>query len=306
MLPHNENILALLQAGPMAIEWNFAFEAWAGYVEELMALEAGAPFASLGIGQRRAASMPGVAFLQENGRPKVIQDPDLLHSEENTPDGAIAHLRLEGVMRSQDGMSSRGIGSLVSDINSAESNDKIEGILLEVNSGGGQAIAGQILNSAIASCSKPVIILGHFVASAAYMASVAADKIIASSAAAQFGSIGTMISIPRGLAANYNRWYQDMYASKSTNKNRAWRSFLEGDLTGLRESLEATNEAFHETVMSSRQLTGSETNISYTLSGEMFEANAAKRRGLLDAIGGIDVALNEITKAAKRRKMQAA
>lgn len=302
MLKHNPNILALLQTGPFCVERHFGMEIWANYLEELVILQAGASYADLKIGQKRADSLPGIIVQSESGSYKIIQGTEQLRDVENTPAGSYAHLRLNGFMRSQDGASSRGINSLVDDINAANNNENIVGILLEVNSGGGQSIAGQIANTAIASSAKPVVVLGHFVASGAYMASVAAKKVIASSPAARFGSIGTMMTLPRGFAERYNRHYQDMYATKSKNKNRSFRQYLQGDVTGFLEGLEETNEQFLDLVKSSRTLKGSNTMQEHTLSGEMFSANAAMRRGLVDAIGGFDLAISELKKAVKAAK----
>ncbi|MBK9258168.1 MAG: hypothetical protein IPM42_22235 [Saprospiraceae bacterium] len=49
-------------------------------------------------------------------------------------------------------------------------NPNIEGAILEVNSGGGEAMAGQIMFNAIRDFKKPVVAYVHNAGSAAYMA----------------------------------------------------------------------------------------------------------------------------------------
>jgi ClpP class serine protease len=300
MLQHNPNILTLMQSGPFCVDFTYAVEVFSTYIEELQLLESGAAYAELGISQRRAQSMPGIIAMYDN-KPKRISDSMMLSDSSQTPEGSFAHLRLQGFMRTQDGASSRGINSLVEDINAANENENIAGILLEVNTGGGQASAGDILNTAIRGSQKPVIVLGHMVASAGYMAAMGATEIIASSSAAQIGSIGTMMTLPKGFANWYNTYYQDIYASKSTNKNRAFRAFLEGDLSGMKESLEIVNEHFLAAVRDQRELKGKEGYQAHTLSGELFTAQEARRRGLIDGIGGMNYAIKRLQAAATRR-----
>lgn len=299
---HNPQILALLESGPFSIDWAYAMEAWSTYMEEMAAIEAGVPYAELGISTRRHAGLPGIITIDASGRPQVVQDPDMLRDAAMTPEGSFAHIRLQGVMRSQDGMSSRGVQSVMDDINAANGNGNIEGILLEVNTGGGMATAGWMMHSAVSTSPKPVVVLGHLVASAGYMASMGAAEIIASSPSAQFGSIGTMMTLPKTFAAKYNAVFEDIYASKSTNKNAAFRAFLQGNLSLLRNELEATNEEFLNAVMEYRALKGSERTIEHTLSGAMFDAKTASRRGLVDGIGGMDYAIKRLMAAVAQRK----
>jgi ClpP class serine protease len=295
MFKHNPQVVALLQSGPFAIDWQYAIEAWSNYLEELTLLEAGVPYADLGICARRAETFPAVISM-ESGRPIVVQDSAMLRDERETPRDSYALLRLQGVMRSQDGASSRGVLSVIDDLNAAIANPNIKGIVLEVNSGGGQAIAGQMMHTAISSSPKPVVAFAHMAGSAAYMAAMAADKVVASNNAARVGSIGTMMTLPKGFASWYNTNYQDEYASASTNKNSAFRAFLQGDMSKLREELEETNEQFLAAVRENRELKGGSSYQKHTLSGAMFQAREAKRRGLIDSIGGLDTAISQLEK----------
>ncbi|MCB0636447.1 MAG: S49 family peptidase, partial [Lewinella sp.] len=104
------------------------------------------------------------------------------------------------------------------------------------------------------------------------------------------------------FAAKYNAVFEDIYASKSTNKNAAFRAFLQGNLSLLRNELEATNEEFLNAVMEYRALKGSERTIEHTLSGAMFDAKTARRRGLVDGIGGMDYAIKRLMAAVAQRK----
>lgn len=297
----NRDIDHLILSGPMAIEQEFALGMLSVYLEDLTLLRAGAGYADLGIGERRAKCKPGIIQMNA-GRPLVIQDPKMLRDFSKTPKGSFAHLRLQGVMRSQDGASHQGINTLIDQINLANANDRIEGILLEVNSGGGEATAAEMLMSAIDNSPKAVVTYAHLSASGAVEGTLPSDEIIASNSGARFGSIGTMMTLPKGYADYHNRNYQDIYADKSTNKNKAFREFLGGNLQPLKDQLNETNEVFHSNVQKYRTLKGNEKTIEHTLSGAMFSAKDAKRRGLIDGIGGYEYALKRLTAAVKRRK----
>ena len=300
----NRDIDHLILHGQFAIERQFALDQLGMYLEDLEWLSNGANFTELGISARRHRSLPGVIYLA-NGRPHAVQDPKLLNDVSKTPAESYAHLRLEGVMRSRDGASHQGITTLTDQIHAANQNTNIEGILLEANTGGGEVTAAQMLQSIVEASPKPIVTYAHLLASGGVMGTLASEEIIASNAGARIGSIGTMISIPKGFAEYYQKYYQDIYADKSTNKNHAFRALLEGDLGPLKAELNNTNEEFLQEVKKYRNLKGSENSIAHTLSGAMFNALQAKRRGLVDGIGGYEYALKRLTAAVKRRKKAA-
>lgn len=300
----NRDIDHLILHGQFAIERTFALDQLSMYFEDLAWLESGAQFSELGISDRRHAARPGIITMSQD-RAHAVQDPKLLKDVSQTPPGSFAHLRLQGVMRSRDGASHQGINTLIDQIHTANNNPRIEGILLEVNTGGGEVTAAQMLQSVIDASPKPVVTYAHLLASGGVLGTLASEEIIASNAGASIGSIGTMISIPKDFADRYNRVYQDIYADKSVNKNKAFRALLQGDMSELKAELNATNEGFLEDVKKYRKLKGTESSIEHTLSGAMFSAPQAKRRGLIDGIGGYEYALKRLTAAVKRRKKAA-
>ena len=211
----------------------------------------------------------------------------------------IAHLKLTGVMQASDGLCSRGIESLVSDFRTAYTDPTVAGILLECRTGGGEKEAGEILNAAIASRNKPVVAYAHSLKSAGILGTVACDEIIASSALAELGSIGTMLSLPVGFAEQYNQWQMDLYAKDSTEKNDGFRGFLKGDLSKLQAMLDRSNVDFMDAVSAARPLSG---DVKKTLSGAVFTAVEAKSRGLVDQIGSFQLAQSRVLSHAQRYK----
>jgi ClpP class serine protease len=294
----NSDVDFFIAHGEFEIDHAFAMQEFTWYLQELAEIRAGLPYEALGIAERRRRSMPGIITAAS----KRVSDPKMLKDESLTPKGSFAHLRLQGVMRSKDGASSRGVNSLIEDMNAAFDNDRIEGIMIEANTGGGEVTAGLMLQSIIEQSPKAIVVYAHQLASAGVRATLPADEIIASSKSAEIGSIGTFISLPRNFAARYKEYFQDIYADKSTNKNAWFRQWLEGDLSGLKADINRSNDNFLADVQKYRELKGSEKQIEEVLSGKMFYATEAKRRGLIDGIGGFQYAVKRLKANVNRRK----
>jgi protease-4 len=295
--PHSFSIDRYVVPGLYEIEEQWG---WAQLVEltnEMFLLRTGVPYSELGISKRREDSMP--AIISASGdRNRVVYNPQLLQDEEQTPAGSFALLKLNGVMRSNDGMSSRGVGSLIRDLNAAYDNQNIDGILIEANTGGGESLAGTMLQSAIEESPKPVVVYAHMLASAGVRGTLAADEIIASGPGAQIGSIGTYITLDKDFARYYTRWYEELYADKSTNKNKDFREYLKGNMEPLRQSINRSNDNFLKEVQQYRPLRG---DVENTLSGELFYAKDAKSRGLVDGVGSFQYAVQRLSANVRRR-----
>lgn len=236
--------------------------------------------------ERRKAAV-AARLMSSTGQP-VVAGPANLNDSTGTPSGSIAHLQLSGVMLSHDFLWFRGVNHLTAELTAADSNPSIAGVLLEVNSGGGMVTAGQMLAATIAGMSKPVVVLTHFMASAAIMGTLPANKIVASSPGAEIGSIGTMVKVDKWVADMNKKRYHVIYADKSTNKNNDHRAAQDGDYAPLAKRVNQINEMFLQSVRTHRLLKG---DVKGTLSGGMFMAKDAKARGLIDDIGGQKKAL---------------
>lgn len=212
-----------------------------------------------------------------------------------------AHIRLEGMMMSRDRWYGRGVGAVVDAIQSAYSDKGVDGILFEVNTGGGEVTAAQMVAAAIKDRPKPVLAYGHLVASGGIMATMHADEIMASSPMAQFGSIGVMRTIPTWMYRYYSNYYVDIYSDHSPNKNRPSREYeRSASMQGWVDELNELALAFQQEVKAARPLRG---DTKLTLSGEMFRGNEAKKRGLIDSIGGYQDALNRLATLARPDKI---
>ena len=89
------------------------------------------------------------------------------------------------------------------------------------------------------------------------------------------------------------RRFHVIYASKSTKKNYQGREAMEGNYKPYAELVEQYNESFLSSVKAYRPLTG---DVAGTLSGDMFFAYDARKRGLIDQVGTFNDAMAVLRK----------
>lgn len=291
----------ILSFGEAHIDLEYGLRALNDYLHDLELLAAGVPYSNLGISSRRASSGPSLISIQNN------QYEELPFSEIKSRGGLVSHLRISGVMRTEDGMSSRGMNSFADDLRTADQFPTVIAHVIEINSGGGQATAGAVAMNAIADAKKPVIVVGHTVGSAAYMATLGADRTYAATEASRFGSIGSFLTLDRNFAGWYRENFQDLYADVSVQKNKEFRAYLDGDTGPLQQMVNESAREFQQLVQSNRQLKGGDVKIKDTLEGGMFAAPMARRRGLIDGFATVNDAAAEaslLAKSGARRKWQ--
>ena len=289
-----ERIEKFIPQGQYHVERDIAIRDFSQFLSEIELINSGVSLDETGVKERKRAQLPSVIGFVSHAC-QMVGDEKMLFSAAETPKGSIAYLKLTGTMQANDGYCSRGISSLINDLRAAYANPNIVGVLIEARTGGGDGVAGQMLNAAIDDRNKPVVVLAdQELASAGVMGTLAADEIVANGNMTRIGSVGTYVTIDNSFAQFYNRWYTDIYADKSGKKNRAFRDVKEGNLDTLKAQINVYNENFHDLVKSYRTLSGSKAQQDDTLSGEMFSAQEAKKRGLIDSVGGMTYALTRI------------
>lgn len=198
--------------------------------------------------------------------------------------GKVAIVPLRGVMRLQDGLCSVGVQAIADKVRSLSSDPTVTAIVVDADTGGGEALAGQEMGNAIAESKKPVLVYAHFLASAGVLATLQADEIYAAGSQTEVGSIGVKATVDKDFLAWYAETYEDFYADTSPNKNEEMRGVLQGDPSLMIKALNQSDSFFMRDVKNHRTLIGNEPTIEETLSGRMFFADEAIRRGLIDGI----------------------
>jgi protease IV len=184
----------------------------------------------------------------------------------------------------------------------AFSDPAVRAILFRIDSPGGSAVASETIWREVARAkehSKPVIVsMGDVAGSGGYYIAAPADKIVAEPATLT-GSIGIIAgkivigealrklgitddSVQRGANADMFSVYNDF---SPTGRQR------------LDAFLDETYRGFKEHVATGRHL--SEAQVEAAAKGRVWTGEEAKEKGLVDEVGGYDVALRLAREAAK-------
>lgn len=211
-------------------------------------------------------------------------------SFEEAPEGSTAIIALHGTMMKYGTWCAYGTQEIAQCIMEASASDKIESIVIDIDSGGGAVNAVAPLLAAIAECkkrNKGCVAYGDLCASAAYYVACHTDAIIASnSVSSQFGSIGVLLQF-----ADYAKYYEEkgikihtIYSNLSEYKNAPYEAALKGDYEAIKaEELDPIALGFQEAVKKNRCSLNMETK--GLLNGRMFYADEAVRVGLADEVG---------------------
>jgi protease-4 len=267
------------------------------YLTDLSLLAHGATYKDLGIEQRRRESDPYLLQLQGAGKYTLVRDRGLIYNTSITPVNSFAVIPIKGFMQTEGSGGSgaiRGMRSVADDLRAAYQNPNISGVLLDINSGGGEVMAMEVLLDALSVRNKPVLSHVIFAASAAYGTAAGTDEVIAISEAARTGSVGAVISINKMALQEYTDVYLDVYGKNAPNKNKEFRAMQNGDFGPLQSVVDEATDMFQSKVKALRPLRGNEAKINDTVSGEVFTGPEARRRGLIDGIGGMEYAIKRL------------
>lgn len=240
---------------------------------------------------------------------KVVKDQygwdGFIDSFDNAPAGSIAVIEVNGVMFKEDqACGPVGMVSLMNQMNQAKSNSNIAGIILSMDTPGGQVNGTYDFSTLVKNAGKPTVcfITGHC-CSAGYWVGSSASHIIASNELAEIGSIGVMCNLVDDSAALEKEGYKviTIRATNSTLKNESYYQALQGNHEPIIAQLDHINKYFSKTVNKNRKgKLGTDPRI---MQGEVFFAKEAISLGMIDAIGTMDDAISYIKNNSKTTKM---
>jgi len=218
----------------------------------------------------------------------------------------VAVIYCVGNIHSGKGKLGRSIGSITTAkaIKNAREDKSIKGIILRVDSGGGSALASDVIHREVALCNsgddqKPVIVsMAGVAASGGYFISAMSDMIIAQPSTIT-GSIGVI-----GLQFNLTELYKKIHLNWSTVKmgenadlGNTSRKMTEIEKEKISESIAASYEQFISFVAEGRDL--SVEDVHKVAQGRVWTGKQALERGLVDKLGGMKLAMKEMTRIAE-------
>lgn len=230
----------------------------------------------------------------------------------NAQDGSVAVIPVKGPIMREDGWSSYGTESKANFLKMIYESPNIKGVVLDINSGGGEVDGTMAFANVIRKRNKPVVALvSGIAASAAYWIALNSDAIMMNDSTSQVGSIGVMMTF-----LDDQKYWEDMgikwvdiMADKSQDKNKGYFDALKGKYQTIKnESLNPLREMFAQAVIDGRG-TKIDLETENVLSGKMYFAAAtpsgnksAIQVGLADSIGDMQAAINQVLKLAASAK----
>lgn len=185
---------------------------------------------------------------------------------------------------------SAGTATIKRTLQALAASDKIDRIVLEIDSGGGTVAGTREFADAIMAIDKPTFaFVSDMAASAALWIAAACDKIWVNNDMGEVGSIGVYTTI-----ADWNAFYTkmglpvtDIYSKLSSEKNGDYLAALAGDIKPMQKRLDRIAAEFIMHVKNNRpNLKITKDNDPTT--GRMYYADKALDIGLIDGIGTME------------------
>ncbi|AUP81441.1 signal peptide peptidase SppA [Flavivirga eckloniae] len=199
--------------------------------------------------------------------------------------------------------SKENVGNIVmnASLKEVREDDRVKAVVLRINSPGGSALASELIwrEIELTKAVKPVIVsMGDVAASGGYYIACNADKIIAEPTTIT-GSIGVFGMLPNGeqLAENMGINAEQVV----TNKNAVTYSFFEPlneeQRAFIKEGIVDIYELFTSRVAEGRSM--EQDSVKVIAQGRVWTGVDALNNGLVDELGGLDLALQRASEAAE-------
>ena len=241
----------------------------------------------------------------EYGCKRIVDASKYAHSLKSTTDAnRIAVIYAEGnvVDGKSNGYSTQVYSEdIVEALNDATNDEKVKAIVLRVNSPGGAVTASEAMTNAVmlAKKKKPVVVsMSSLAASAGYEISCNATTIVAQPTTLT-GSIGVFAAIPEA-----GKLMRERLGIKSdtvcTNRNSTAMSMMRPLSPTARAMMQRTVEEFYHTFCS-RVAQGRKMSVEAIDSiarGRVWTGKQAQSIGLVDTLGGMELAIELAAKAA--------
>ncbi|MEM6500807.1 MAG: signal peptide peptidase SppA [Cyanobacteria bacterium P01_C01_bin.89] len=171
--------------------------------------------------------------------------------------------------------------------------DDVAAVVLRINSRGGSATASEIIAREVEliSAEKPLVIsMGDYAASGAYWISAPASEIVAEPTTIT-GSIGVFGLLPnvQQLGANNGVAWDAVQTGPLADLRTVTRPKSEAEMALLQSSVDWIYGEFINKVAEGRNL--EPTAVNEIAQGRVWSGRAAKKLGLVDELGGLEVAI---------------
>jgi protease IV len=170
---------------------------------------------------------------------------------------------------------------IVNQINDAEFNPSIKGILVDIDSYGGYPVAGEEIEQALRGATKPTVsLIRENGVSAAYWIATGTDRIFASKIS-NVGSIGVTMSYVQ--TDDPDSRYIELASGKYKDTGNPSKAITEDERQLLLRDLKLVHEHFIDVVSNNRNIP--REKVAAFADGSSMLGDQAKAEGLIDDIG---------------------
>lgn len=257
--------------------------------------------------ERKAISLPkpvgqnAITFLNQNG--SAVSAIDVI--EQNTSDDVVAVVSSIGPLMRYSGLCNKGADAIANEMKMAMNLPSVKGVVNNVDGPGGSVSSVSVFQELKASINKPVVSVVDLCASAHYWsACLISDHIMArNNISSEIGSVGVMVSFLDNSEALQKQGYKlrEIYAPESNHKNKAFTLAREGKYDMIKEEyLSPSARKFQADVRAARPNLVEETGV---LTGKTFKAEKALEYGMIDSIGSMQKAIDQVLMLAEIKEV---
>lgn len=184
---------------------------------------------------------------------------------------------------------------IINQLNSAEKDSTVKGIILQINSPGGSAVSSKQMAEKVSSIEKPTTALIEEVgASGAYWVASAADTIVADplSVTGSIGVAGSYLEFAN-LLQDYNITYQRLVGGRYKDTGSPYKELTEREREVLQAKIDIIHKYFIVSVSKNRDM-----DVGKFASGIFYLGAEAHKIGLVDHLGNKALAINLTKQAA--------
>ena len=209
----------------------------------------------------------------------------------NPRNGTIAVIYAEGsIMYDPDGTTEGVItpDNILEKVEKAMKTKNLRGIVLRVNSGGGSALASEVIYQELTKLNIPIYVsMSDTAASGGYYISMAGNKVFANSATIT-GSIGVVSMIPKFYNAQekFGVHSNSISKGKYSDINDSFAPLSQESRDKITQSMQETYSEFKSRVSKSRKI--DENTLENYAQGKIWLGDEAKNINLVDGIASLD------------------
>lgn len=205
-------------------------------------------------------------------------------------------------LNSQGFLQPGSVASVVEALRQTETDKRVKGVVLRINSPGGHVGSGQELYQALMryrmDTKKPIVVsVTDYGASAAYWIAMGADHIVANPGAL-VGSMGVIAQIPdlTRIQQKYGIGMRTYKSGQFKDMNNPWRGVSQREKIIMQRMLDNIHRQFVDVVVMRRKLSAEQATV--LADGRVYTGEQAISVGLIDSLGGLDEALRVCGKMA--------